>query len=71
MVLVVFATDKNCLETTFAVPLHCEDCVKDVSGALGKLEGRQWIVPKRLLVRVRGLQLTSRYLGDRHSQDRG
>ncbi|RMZ76201.1 hypothetical protein DV737_g4921, partial [Chaetothyriales sp. CBS 132003] len=26
-------------QTTFAVPLHCESCVKDVSGALHKLEG--------------------------------
>jgi copper chaperone CopZ len=26
-------------QTTFAVPLHCDSCVKDVSGALGKLNG--------------------------------
>ncbi|RMZ92326.1 hypothetical protein DV736_g414, partial [Chaetothyriales sp. CBS 134916] len=26
-------------QTTFAVPLHCESCVKDVSGALYKLDG--------------------------------
>ncbi|KAF2500279.1 Cu,Zn superoxide dismutase-like protein [Lophium mytilinum] len=26
-------------ETTFAVPLHCEDCIKDVSGSLYKLKG--------------------------------
>ena len=28
-------------QTTFAVPLHCEGCVKDVSGALNKLEGSE------------------------------
>ncbi|RVX68705.1 hypothetical protein B0A52_07591 [Exophiala mesophila] len=26
-------------QTTFAVPLHCESCVKDVTGVLEKLEG--------------------------------
>ena len=26
-------------QTTFAVPLHCDSCVKDVSGALNKLDG--------------------------------
>lgn len=26
-------------QTTFAVPLHCESCVKDVSGAVNKLAG--------------------------------
>ncbi|KIX04232.1 uncharacterized protein Z518_07786 [Rhinocladiella mackenziei CBS 650.93] len=26
-------------QTTFAVPLHCESCVKDVSGILEKVEG--------------------------------
>ncbi|KKY16606.1 putative superoxide dismutase copper chaperone [Phaeomoniella chlamydospora] len=26
-------------QTTFAVPLHCDGCVQDVSGALNKLEG--------------------------------
>ncbi|EXJ81627.1 hypothetical protein A1O1_07692 [Capronia coronata CBS 617.96] len=26
-------------QTTFAVPLHCDGCVKDVSGALNRVEG--------------------------------
>jgi hypothetical protein len=26
-------------ETTFAVPLSCEDCIKDVSTSLYKLDG--------------------------------
>lgn len=26
-------------ETTFAVPLSCEDCIKDVSKSLYELEG--------------------------------
>jgi len=26
-------------QTTFAVPLHCDGCVKDVSGAINQLEG--------------------------------
>ena len=26
-------------QTTFAVPLHCDDCVRDVSGALSKMTG--------------------------------
>lgn len=26
-------------ETTFAVPLSCEDCIKDVSTSLHKLDG--------------------------------
>jgi hypothetical protein len=27
------------LQTTFAVPLHCDSCVADVKGALEKVEG--------------------------------
>lgn len=31
--------DADKRQTTFAVPLHCDSCVKDVSGALHKIEG--------------------------------
>ncbi len=27
------------LQTTFAVPLHCDSCIKDVSGAVKALNG--------------------------------
>lgn len=34
-------THADYLQTTFAVPLHCDGCIKDVSGAVQALDGKR------------------------------
>ncbi|KAF2813688.1 Cu,Zn superoxide dismutase-like protein [Mytilinidion resinicola] len=48
-------------ETTFAVPLHCEDCIKDVSGSLYKLNGIKKVTAnlKDQLISVEGNEAPS------------
>ncbi|KAK4167689.1 superoxide dismutase 1 copper chaperone [Cladorrhinum sp. PSN259] len=43
-------------QTLFAVPMHCEGCAKDISGALSKLQGVNKVEPnvKEQLVTVEG-----------------
>lgn len=40
MALVEDADESRVLKTTFAVPMTCDHCVQDVSGALHKLQGK-------------------------------